>query len=548
MTSTDEVCDVVVVGSGIAGLSCAALLRASGLEVRVLESHDEPGGCAHGWTRSGYHFESGPSLYSGFSSPSPNPLAAIFRIIGETPEWLTYDRWGTVLPEGKFATKIGPDEFATTLKRIGGPGAEEDWALIMAELLQPGGVADAAQALSPLLLREDAGAVVSLLRNFGGLKLAVKQGAALNAPFSTIIAKLGIKNKFVLNWLDLLTFLLQGLPSDACMNAVIGYMIKDWYSPSVALDFPRGGSSAIISALVRGVEKREGGAAGSGSGKVITNAHVDEVLVEQGRAVGVRARNTRGDKATFTIRARRAVVANCDLSAVRKLVAPNVAPEFDTWINLLNDRVPLLKSFIHLHAGIDASGLPTLPSADLPAQWAVVGDWERGVEAPRNVVLVSVPSLIDPSLAPPGRHIIHAYVPATEDYADWQGMDRASPEYKSKKADAADFLWKAVEQYIPDARSRSDSRVEQIGTPLTHERFLRRSRGSYGPRIPAGMGGTDLLPALPQHKTPLRGLYLCGDYSFPGVGVPAAAASGAVTANTILSLPAHLRLLKKAGL
>jgi phytoene dehydrogenase-like protein len=176
----------------------------------------------------------------------------------------------------------------------------------------------------------------------------------------------------------------------------------------------------------------------------------------------------------------------------------------------------------------------------------VVGDWSRGVEAARNVVLVSVPSLLDPSLAPAGKHILHAYVPATEDYDDWRGLDRAGPEYAKKKAAAADFLWQAVEKYIPDARSRSDVRVEQVGTPLTHERFLRRERGSYGPRIPAGSGAS--LPSLPAHKTPLKGLWLCGDYSFPGVGVPAAAASGAVTANSILSLPAHMALLKKAGL
>ena len=67
----------------------------------VVESHDTPGGCAHGWERLGYHFESGPSLYSGLSyQNSPNPLKNIFQIIEEEPEWITYDRWGTVLPEG----------------------------------------------------------------------------------------------------------------------------------------------------------------------------------------------------------------------------------------------------------------------------------------------------------------------------------------------------------------------------------------------------------------------------------------------------------------
>jgi phytoene dehydrogenase-like protein len=75
-----------------------------------------------------------------------------------------------------------------------------------------------------------------------------------------------------------------------------------------------------------------------------------------------------------------------------------------------------------------------------------------------------MPSLLDPTLAPPGKHIIHAYVPATEPYEWWSGMDRKSEEYKNKKEEAAAFLWAAVERYLPGARARSDKRVEQIGT------------------------------------------------------------------------------------
>ena len=64
--------DVIVVGSGLAGLSCASLLSYSKVSTLVLESHDTVGGCAHSWTRRGFTFESGPSLYSGLSiDPSP---------------------------------------------------------------------------------------------------------------------------------------------------------------------------------------------------------------------------------------------------------------------------------------------------------------------------------------------------------------------------------------------------------------------------------------------------------------------------------------------
>ena len=212
-----------------------------------------------------------------------------------------------------------------------------------------------------------------------------------------------------------------------------------------------------------------------------------------------------------------------------------------------------LRSFIHLHAGIDALGLPASCSADFPAQWAVVRAWDwpgdpgtgafGGVEAPRNVVLVSVPSLIDPGLAPEGTHVLHAYVPATERYEDWAGLDRGSAAYAAKKADAEAFLWAAVEEYIPGARGRAVPGTVQVGTPLTHERFLRRSRGSYGPRAVAGSPHT-----LPGHRTPLEGLWLCGDYTFPGIGVPAAASSGAIVANSLVGLGKHLGNLGKLRL
>ena len=61
---TEEEVDCVVIGSGLAGLSCAALLSHCDKKTVVLESHDAPGGCTHSWTRRGCHFEAGPSLYS----------------------------------------------------------------------------------------------------------------------------------------------------------------------------------------------------------------------------------------------------------------------------------------------------------------------------------------------------------------------------------------------------------------------------------------------------------------------------------------------------
>lgn len=51
----------------------------------------------------------------------------------------------------------------------------------------------------------------------------------------------------------------------------------------------------------------------------------------------------------------------------------------------------------------------------------IVKTWEGGVDSEQNVVLVSIPSIIDPDLAPAGKHTLHAYLPATEPYSIWEG-------------------------------------------------------------------------------------------------------------------------------
>jgi phytoene dehydrogenase-like protein len=103
-------------------------------------------------------------------------------------------------------------------------------------------------------------------------------------------------------------------------------------------------------------------------------------------------------------------------------------------------------------------------------------------------------------------------------------------------------LWKAVERVLGPGFSRNKCDVKLVGTPLTHERFLRRAQGTYGPAIRAGEG------TFPNNSTPIKGLYCCGDSTFPGIGIPAVAASGLVTANTMTSVWKHLKLLDAVGL
>ena len=106
-------------------------------------------------------------------------------------------------------------------------------------------------------------------------------------------------------------------------------------------------------------------------------------------------------------------------------------------------------------------------------------------------------------------------------------------------------MWDTIERIIPDVKQRVE--VEIYASPLTHQRFLRRHRGTYGPALPAGgkLFGVLPLPEVPQPGvlSPIPKLVRCGDSVFPGVGVPAVAASGAIAAATLAPLPKHLGLM-----
>ena len=182
----------------------------------------------------------------------------MFQIIGESPEIIQYDRWGTVFPDGtRLAAEIGPKGFDQVLMgKYGTDLGRREWGLIMSRMKEVG---SASQALTSMSLREDLGVLLTAFARYpyGTLK-TLRYAQDLTAPFKDVMEELEIRDPFVRNWLDMLCFLLQGLPAEGAMNAVIGYMLQDWYREGVKLDFPRGGSGGIVDALVRGIE-REGG-------------------------------------------------------------------------------------------------------------------------------------------------------------------------------------------------------------------------------------------------------------------------------------------------
>lgn len=511
MTETD----VIVIGSGIGGLCCGALLARYGFEVTVCESHSLAGGAAHGFERDGFRFDSGPSLYSGLSySPSPNPLRQVLDALDEDLAWITYDTWGCCLPEGDFETSVGADQFCEVLRRLRGESAVAEWRRLQ-KYMEP--LAEAAIALPPAALRADWGAVVTAGRYAPSLLKHLPHISKLTGSFRQVMQGV-IQDPFIDRWLDMLCFLLSGLPADGTSAAEVAFMFADWYRPGVQLDYPVGGSGALVAALVRGLERF--------GGKLRLSAHVEQVLVEGDRAAGVRLRS--GE----ILRSRRAVVSNASVWDTLSLIPAGALPQ-----RFVSDRqsTPECESFMHLHLGIDGRDLP----ADLACHHIVVQDWNLGIAAPQNLALISIPSLLDPTLAPLGKQVIHAYTPGSEPYDLWQGLDRRSEAYRQQKERRAEVLWRSLERVIPDVRSRCE--VTLVGTPLTHERFLRRHRGSYGPALRAGQA------LFPGPKTPLPGLLCCGDSTFPGIGLPAVAASGMIAANTLAPIAQHWQMLEAIG-
>jgi phytoene dehydrogenase-like protein len=139
-------------------------------------------------------------------------------------------------------------------------------------------------------------------------------------------------------------------------------MFNEWYKPSSHLEFPRGGSQAMVDALVRGVTKQ--------GGRVHTRSHVDRILLEGGRAAGVRLRDG------ATVRSKKAVVTNATLWDVRKLLPGGSFPAaFEEQV----DGMPVNRSFMHLHLGFDATGLEGLSMHHI-----VVDSWARGVRCQKH--------------------------------------------------------------------------------------------------------------------------------------------------------------------
>ena len=314
------------------------------------------------------------------------------------------------------------------------------------------------------------------------------------------VARKHIQDPALLKFIDMECFCWSVMPADLTPMINAGMVFSDRHAGGI--NYPKGGVGVIAQKLVAGLE-RHGGA-------IRYQARVTKVLLDNGKAVGVRLAD--GEE----IRARRVVSNATRWDTFGGLIEEQDSPAQErTW----RRRYKPSPSFLSLHLGVEASLIP----AGTHCHHLLLEDWQA-MEDEQGVVFVSMPSLLDPSLAPPDRHIVHAFTPSSMEA--WSGL--GPTDYAAKKQADADRLISRLEAILPGLGAAI--RHREVGTPRSHRRFLGRSGGSYGP-VPA-LRLPGLLP-MPFNRTAIAGLYCVGDSCFPGQGLNAVAFSGFACAHRL---------------
>ena len=510
--------DVIVIGSGIGGLVTASQLAAKGAKVLVLERYLIPGGSGGSFRRAGYTFDVGASMIFGFGQKGHTNL--LTRALADV---------------GEHCTTI-PDPAQLEYHLPGGltVAVDRDYESFIAELTarfphEAKGIrafydtcAQVFRCLDamPLLSLEDPAYLAKVFFKAPLACLGLARWLPVNVGS---VARAHIQDPNLLRFIDMECFCWSVMPADRTPMINAGMVFSDRHAGGI--NYPKGGVGVIADKLVAGLE-RHGGA-------IRYRSRVVKVLLEQGRAVGVRLADGQ------ELHARR-VVSNATrwdtfgdpdgdgqqpegagelpASAMpsQTLIDGADTPAAErTW----RRRYRPSPSFLSLHLGVRAELIPE----GTHVHHLLLERWEE-IEAEQGTVFVSMPSLLDPSLAPAGHHIVHTFTPSSMEA--WSGLSPTA--YAAKKEADANRLIARLEAILPGLAGAITHR--EVGTPRSHRRFLGRSGGSYGP-IPA-MRLPGLLP-MPFNRTGISGLYCVGDSCFPGQGLNAVAFSGFACAHRI---------------
>ena len=476
-----------MIGAGVGGLTTAAVLARSGLDVTVLEAQVYAGGCASTYFHQGYRFDAGATLAGGFYPGGPMDRVAQAAGISAWPAQPAEIAMQVHLPDGTQVTRRTGEANQEDYRQAFGEAGLRffDWQERTADALW-----DLALRLPPWPPQS----LADLVSTAGkGLPWLLKSFPAHVSPslardaFQPVAAHLRQASEALRLFVDA-QLLISAQTTSEYANALYG---------AAALDLPRrgvmhlaGGMGAIAETLVAAVKQH--------GGQVHFRQEATRIHTQGGRPVAVETK--RGGSFPADL-----VIAN--------LTPWNVMPLLGEDLPAALRRLPSKPSdgwgaFV-VYAGLEAAHLP----ADFPLHHQIIRQRPLGEG---NSVFASLSPAWDESRAPAGQRALTLSTHTALD-SWWELYEHDRPAYEARKSELAEKLLTAAEFAIPGLGSAA--RLVMPGTPVTFQRFTRRVSGWVG-----GFPQTGLLRNLPPRLAP--GLWLVGDSIFPGQSTAAVALGG----------------------
>jgi len=482
---------VAVVGSGFGGLAAAIRLQASGVDTVLFEARDKPGGRAYVYEDSGFTFDAGPTVIT-----APQALDELFELAGRRRE-----DYVELLPVTPFYRLIWGD--GTAFDYAGAESMEREIARLAPDDLA--GYRRFVEYTRRVFERGYEELAATPFSNFSDMLRVAPSLVRLRADRSVYatVARF-VKNERLREALSFHSLLVGGNPFEtSAIYTLIHYLERHW-----GVFFPRGGTGALVRALVRLFEEL--------GGEVRLSSPVTRVQVERGPRV--RHWLTSGAREPFD-----AVVSNADLHQTYGTLYAN-EPSARKMVSKL-DSAEWSMSLYVLYFGTDRPyDLAHHNVLFGPRYRELLQEVFRGAALPDDFSLyLHAPSVTDPSLAPPGCASFYVLSPVPH-------LGNAKLDWQSLAAPYGEKILASLERLMPDLRRHVV--VRRWMTPLDFQSELFAKHGSAFSLAPLLTQSAWFRPHNRDASIP--GLYLVGAGTHPGAGVPGVVNSGKATAKLVL--------------